>query len=220
MEFYNNNELMHYGVKGMRWGVRRYQNEDGSLTKEGRKRARKEYREDNTKAFTLGSKATIYGNAAAKSMDRTIKLENKLDKRYAKDPTGSSRRTQSLKKKWDASSKTSMELMQNYKKYHDAAKAHCNSLIKKYGKEAVADIRYTEKKLRNSQYGPKTLKVMNEDTATVSEYVAAGIANTASAAMMLFMNAPIGFFYAPTTTGQKASQVEKVSYHRNLKGNR
>lgn len=31
-------ELCHYGVKGMKWGVRRYQNEDGSLTSLGKKR--------------------------------------------------------------------------------------------------------------------------------------------------------------------------------------
>lgn len=30
--------LMHYGVKGMKWGVRRYQNSDGSLTAEGPKK--------------------------------------------------------------------------------------------------------------------------------------------------------------------------------------
>lgn len=32
------NELMHYGVKGQKWGVRRYQNKDGSLTNAGKKR--------------------------------------------------------------------------------------------------------------------------------------------------------------------------------------
>lgn len=31
-------ELYHWGIKGQRWGVRRFQNSDGSLTAEGRKR--------------------------------------------------------------------------------------------------------------------------------------------------------------------------------------
>ena len=36
------NELYHYGMKGMRWGIRRYQNKDGSLTPAGKKRYNKE----------------------------------------------------------------------------------------------------------------------------------------------------------------------------------
>lgn len=31
-------ELYHSGVKGMKWGIRRYQNADGTLTEEGRAR--------------------------------------------------------------------------------------------------------------------------------------------------------------------------------------
>lgn len=32
------NELRHWGIKGMKWGIRRFQNKDGSLTPEGKKR--------------------------------------------------------------------------------------------------------------------------------------------------------------------------------------
>ena len=34
------NELTHWGVKGQKWGVRRFRNKDGSLTSAGKKRAR------------------------------------------------------------------------------------------------------------------------------------------------------------------------------------
>lgn len=38
----DNNQLYHHGVKGMKWGQRRYQNKDGTLTNAGKKRYNKE----------------------------------------------------------------------------------------------------------------------------------------------------------------------------------
>jgi len=46
------NVLSHYGIKGQKWGNRRFQNEDGSLTEEGKRRYGKEssrYSEDSRK---------------------------------------------------------------------------------------------------------------------------------------------------------------------------
>lgn len=36
-------ELYHHGIKGQRWGIRRFQNKDGSLTNAGKKRRRINY---------------------------------------------------------------------------------------------------------------------------------------------------------------------------------
>lgn len=39
----DSNYIAHYGIQGQKWGVRRFQNEDGSLTPEGKARYYKNY---------------------------------------------------------------------------------------------------------------------------------------------------------------------------------
>lgn len=50
--------IKHYGVKGMKWGVRRYQNKDGSLTPEGRKRLKLNEYDNNHAVDTILKKGT------------------------------------------------------------------------------------------------------------------------------------------------------------------
>lgn len=38
MDYLEIRELYHHGIKGQRWGIRRFQNEDGTLTQEGKDR--------------------------------------------------------------------------------------------------------------------------------------------------------------------------------------
>lgn len=57
-------ELYHYGVRGMRWGHRRYRNDDGSLTDKGiKKYAEAGYRKDSRGSNASASRSTHRLNA-------------------------------------------------------------------------------------------------------------------------------------------------------------
>lgn len=105
------NTLCHYGVKGMRWGVRRYRNDDGTLTDAGKKRYDRDVRENN-----------------AKKKENRINIDGPDPKRWAKEDVtrakrivdssssfvdnlkGVERRTRPAPKKMDLSKMTDQQL--------------------------------------------------------------------------------------------------------------
>lgn len=89
------NELYHHGVKGQKWGVRRYQNEDGTLNERGLKRYNslsKRQASLSSRLTSINSKkaqlATTYntvGNAKREAKTaRLVQRRNKLEPRVSK----------------------------------------------------------------------------------------------------------------------------------------
>ena len=75
------NELMHYGILGQKWGVRRYQNEDGSLTNAGKKRYNKEISPDHYVLPDSKQPYELSNKELKKRIDR-MKLENEYTDYY------------------------------------------------------------------------------------------------------------------------------------------
>lgn len=98
---YGQNELYHHGIKGMKWGVRRYQNPDGSLTIAGKAR------------YNVGRAVGNVGKAisSAYTAHRSKVAERRQKKEEAKPKKASELTDQELRQ--------AIDRMRNEKAYND-----------------------------------------------------------------------------------------------------
>lgn len=113
MENYNYNELYHWGIKGMKWGVRRYENKDGTLTDAGKKRYARDSIEKDYNNYDQ-STGTYYKNGKKGRSD--LKFD---PNRYVKEDM---ERTKRLAESGANLSRESKRVMENHTKRQERSR--------------------------------------------------------------------------------------------------
>ena len=75
--YYSSDVLYHHGILGQKWGIRRFQNSDGTYTEAGKKRRRDESYSDDYKKYESLKKKSVkeMSNAELKEFNKRAQLE-------------------------------------------------------------------------------------------------------------------------------------------------
>ena len=158
MEF---NEVQHSGVKGMKWGIRRYQNKDGTLTSAGRakylNKAREYERKANTSVadnyFAKSRRARL--TEKAKDARREVRRSDLAKARIKKQQAENTKK--SIKDMSDDELQSAIRRMQLEQQYKQLNPQKV-SVGKKYAMKAVNDIIVPSVTNASRQYVEKQLK--------------------------------------------------------------
>ena len=149
------NSLQHHGIKGQKWGVRRFQNKDGTLTAKGKKRYNTDY---SAEAKTMSDEEL---------RSRIARLSN--EKKYmdlTRKQTKLSKYGDKIQKKADIASK-SIEAKKNLSKLRNTDASQYE--IAGQGVKAVSKTVGAAKKIDKMVNDPKHVKKSKEQLNTLSD---------------------------------------------------
>ena len=143
-----NNELKHYGIVGMKWGVRRYQNPDGTYTQAGKERydgEKKEWTRELRNDKRDARRLTRDAAATGKAYDKASRVYNEAAKTYESAKEAGAL-NDGIEKRYKEALDVKNTLESRYKEKERAAEQHRSNMAEKYGEEHVSEMRYKDRK--------------------------------------------------------------------------